>query len=589
MRKKPVEPPRGPNGVQFTMGATGLASLTWNGQEFLWPGGNAPYLVQVASLNPDGTSTYMNTQPLNVLSDPQTSTVTQTFDWGSIATQYGASGDKFSMNVTIQNNTSLTFNRYWFYPAAIQFPQTLLNTNNVAQYNLDSVTSIYEDYVSGVVDLVNEDVTKPLATGFWQGESPANTKWYVMLFVDPLKNPVPNPNWPVIVRPIAPGATETFNQSIRFGGPGVPAEELAADVYERYRTTYPRIVQPAPHQPVARLSFNGAFRPTLPTNPRGWFNDSNIDVTTPDGVAKFQSALLSAADRAIAEMQRVGAGGGIIWDIEGQQLDQSYIGDPVQAEVLAPELNGVLDEFVDKFKAAGFPIGFTLRPQQFTVKIGVINVSGTKVTWVSGAQFDDSWATDPGGSTLTFGVNNIRIASVESPTQLTLAADGGNASHIQYLYGNQSNIADAFTQLQAKIQYAYQRWGATMFYIDTDIRDIANVTKANVFGQLKAQYPDVFTFPEWKNSGHYAYTYPWTDAGNGFILPDKNTTLTYPRAAGLIRVPPDEQIANVEQDLTEAVRLGNVLLFDGWYSHPGNDVVIDIYQTVGTTRGFCQQ
>jgi hypothetical protein len=570
------------------MGATGLASLTWNGQEFLWPGGNAPYLVQVAALNPDGTSTYMNTQPLNITSDPQTSTVTQTFDWGSIATQYGASGDKFSMNVRIQNNTSLTFDRYWFYPAAIQYPQTPLNTNNVAQYNLDSVSSVYVDYVSGVVDVVNEDVTKPLATGVWQGESPANTKWYVMLFVDPIKNPVPNPNWPVLVRPIPPGASETFTQSIRFGGPGVPAEVLAADVYERYRTTYPRIVQPAPHQPIARLSFSGAFRPTLPTNPRGWFNDPTLDVTTPQGIAKFQSDLLGAADRSIAEIQRVGAYGGIIWDIEGQQLVQSYIGDPIQAEILAPELNGVLDEFVDKFKAAGIPIGFTIRPQEFTVKIGVVNVSGTSVTWVSGAQFDPSWPTDPGGAYLAFGVNSIPIASVDSPTHLTLTADGGHASGIQYFYGNQSNIADAYTQLQAKIQYAYQRWGATLFYVDTDVRDINNTTPANVFGQLKQQYPDVFTFPEWRNTGHYAYTYPWTDSTNGVIFPDNNTLLTYPQAAGLIRVPSDEQIGNAQQDLAEAVRLGNVLLFDGWYQHPGNDVVIQIYQAAGT-RGFCQQ
>lgn len=571
------------------MGAAGLATLTWNGQDFLFAAGNAPYLVQMATLNPDGTSTYMKTQPQSVTTDAATGTVTQTFDWGSIVTQYVASGDKLSVNVTIQNALQdLTLSRYWFYPVAIKFPQTPLSTSNVATYNLDTVSSIYWDYNSGVVDLVNEDVVKPLALGFWQGESPANTKWYVMLFVDPLKNPVPNPNWPAIVRPIDPGASETFNVSIRFGAEDASQAELAGDIYARYRATYPRVVQPAPHQPVARLSFSGAFRPTLTTNPRGWFNDSTIDVTTPAGVANFQSRLLSAADRAIAEMQRVGAYGAIIWDIEGQQLDQTYIGDPSQAEILAPELIGVLDEFIDKFKAAGFPIGFTLRPQQFTVQIGVINVSGTKVTWVSGAQFNPSWATAPGGDLLTFGVNNYRIASVESPTQLTLASDGGTANGIQYLYGDQSNDAIAFSELQAKIQYAYRRWGATLFYVDTDIRDIVNVTPADVFGQLKKQYPDVFTFPEWKNSGHYAYTYPWTDAINGFIFPNQNTLLTYPGAAGLIRVPGDQDIGKVEEDLAEAVILGNVLLFDGWYSHPANDVVREIYQTA-TTRGICSR
>jgi hypothetical protein len=42
----------------------------------------------------------------------------------------------------------------------------------------------------------------------------------------------------------------------------------------------------------------------------------------------------------------------------------------------------------------------------------------------------------------------------------------------------------------------------------------------------------------------------------------------------------------LKKDLSEAVILGSVLLFDGWYAHPGNDVVIEIYQTA-RSRGIC--
>src|SRR5215475_2601883 len=56
------------------------------------------------------------------------------------------------------------------------------------------------------------------------------------------------------------------------------------------------------------------------TNPRGWFNNPNLDVITPQGIAQFQQWLLEGADtmadRAIAENSQ----GVIVWDIEGQQF-----------------------------------------------------------------------------------------------------------------------------------------------------------------------------------------------------------------------------------------------------------------------------
>jgi hypothetical protein len=300
-------------------------------------------------------------------------------------------------------------------------------------------------------------------------------------------------------------------------------------------------------------------------------------VTTPQGVAAFQRGLLAAADRAITEMTRVGAGGGIIWDIEGQQLDQSFIGDPSQAETLAPELVGVLDAFVAKFKSAGFPIGFTLRPQAFSVVSGTINVSGASVTWATGAQFSPSWAGQPDGGSITIGNNNYKIASVQSPTSLTLARSAGNATNIPYLYGLQTNTGDPLSVLKAKVQYASQRWGATLFYVDSTLDYAGNVTPAAVFQQLTQSFPGTTFFPEWKTPRDYAYTYPFLDAGNGVTSPDKMTLTVYPNAAGLIRVPEDSKIASLQNTLIRAVSAGNILLFDGWYRHPGNDVVSRVY------------
>jgi hypothetical protein len=292
---------------------------------------------------------------------------------------------------------------------------------------------------------------------------------------------------------------------------------------------------------------------------------------------------MNSADSCIAEMTRVGAYGGILWDLDGQQTDQSYVGAPEMAEIMAPELIGVLDDFIGKFQAAGFPIGFTLRPQEFNVEIGVINVSGTKVTWVRGAQFQSSWAGDINGGALAFGVDNYPIASVESPVSLTLTKDAGSATEVQYLYTSLTNT-DPYMVMQKKIQYTHVRWGATLFYVDSTLDFEGNVTPAEIFGRLRDEYPDVYIFPEWKSTRHYAYTYPWTDAINGYIFPNSSTMLTYPQAGGLIRVPADQQIAAAQQDLAQAVAAGSVLLFDGWYPHSGNDVVKQIYQKVNSRR-----
>ena len=419
--------------VQFTMGPTGLSSLTWNGQEFLFPGGNTPSVVNMFSVDAAGNSKGLKTSPTSTVTDGQAGTVTQTFDWGSIITQYQALEDKLAVNVTIQNAGPGTIYRYWIYPLAFNFPATPVNLNNTMTFNVDAPSSIYWDYVNGVADLVNEDVTKPLAIGFWQAESPANRKRFLIVYVDPGQNL--NPNWPSIIRPIDPGKSDTLTMSFRFAGPGVLQDQIAGDIYALYRNTFPRVLmQSAPRKPIARLSFTGRFRPGFPKNPRGWFNSSTVDVTTAQGIANFHNGLMNSADSCIAEMTRVGAYGGVLWDLDGQQTDQSYVGAPEMAEIMAPELIGVLDDFVGKFQAAGFPIGFTLRPQEFNVEIGVINVSGTKVTWVRGAQFQSSWAGDINGGALAFGVDNYSIASVESPVSLTLNRDAGSATEVQYLY-----------------------------------------------------------------------------------------------------------------------------------------------------------
>ncbi|HKD06970.1 MAG TPA: hypothetical protein VKB79_13790 [Bryobacteraceae bacterium] len=567
-------------GVTVTMGSSGLTSLAWNGQNMLYAPMASPGVAQVFQTDPTGKTTGASTKPTATSINSGANTITQTYPWGVVATQYRAAGTKLIISVTIQNNTPNTIGRYWMYPTGLQFPAIPSNASNNAAFNIDAPSSIWVNYAGGAVDLVNEDVCKPLALGLWQATSPAAASWLISLYVDPGQNL--NASWPAINRPIAPGASENFTISLRFGAAGATEQQLAGDIFSLFASTYNR--QPGPvntHKPIARLSFNSSYRPTLATNPRGWFNDPKVDVTTSTGIAAFQSRLLAGADTAITEMQRVGASGAILWDMEGQQYDQSYIGDPSVAEMLAPELVGVFDTFVNKFKSAGFAIGFTLRPQAFTLQTGTINVSGTTVTWAGGAQFSSAWAGQPGGGEITIGARNYVIASVQSPTMLTLSASAGALTGVPYSYGLQTNVADPETEMKAKVQYAVNRWGASLFYVDSDLTySGSTITPAQVFKDLTVSFPGVTFFPEWKNTGHYAYTYPFLDATNGITAPPTKTMYVYPQAGGLVRVPGDAQMASAEAALLNSVNAGNILLFDGWYRHPANDIVIQIYQQV---------
>lgn len=566
-------------GVTITMGTSGLTSLKYNGQEFLSRSAGTPSFVQAFTTNAAGATSSVSVKPTGTVASSATNTVTQTFSWGKSTIQYKPAGDRLFVTVTLTNALSQPLTRYWLFPLAINCPQlpAPASTSHQMGFNVDAPTAVLWDYGIGTMAVVNEDVKKPVSLGFWQQTNPPGTQWLISVNVDPTQSL--NPNWPAINRPIAAGGTDSITFTLRFGPAGATITQLAGDIFALYSATFPHIV-PAPVQrkPIARLSYTGGFRPTYPTNPRGWFNDSTVDVTTPQGIAAFQTRLLNAANGSIAEMTRVGASGAIIWDIEGQQLGTSYIGDPSQAEALAPELVGVLDAFVNKFKSAGFAVGFTLRPQAFTFQRGTVNISGTSVTWVSGAQFSPTWVNELGGGAITFDNNNFTIASVQSPTALTLAKNAGTTtSPVSYLYGLQLNTGDPYSVLQSKVQYATQRWGATLFYVDTTVDDKGNITPASVFQNLIQEFPGVVIAPEWKSPQHYAYTYPWLDSQLGYYGPDPFTMNLYPDAAGMVRVPDDQHIAAMQNTLINAVSAGNTLLFDGWFRHPGNDVVIQAY------------
>jgi hypothetical protein len=256
------------------------------------------------------------------------------------------------------------------------------------------------------------------------------------------------------------------------------------------------------------------------TNPRGWFNDPAINITTAAGLADFHQRLLAWADRSVSYLQNLKAQGMVTWDIEGEEYLQpiSYIGDPRLVFRLAPEMTDAVDAYFKKFIAAGFRVGVCIRPQQ-----------------------------------LAFGSRGSAAVQADS-------ADTG------------ANLID-------KIRFAHDRWGATLFYIDSngnpgfplDVQVIRSVAKA---------FPDVLLIPEHSNLAYYSASAPYAELRGGVSSSPVLARQIYKHAFSVLNVT-DGPIDQSFNQLGEAVKRGDALLSRAWFADPTIDKVSAIYNYAG--------
>jgi hypothetical protein len=191
------------------------------------------------------------------------------------------------------------------------------------------------------------------------------------------------------------------------------------------------------------------------TNPRGWFNDESLDVVGKGGQERFKKELLEYADTSITNLQRLGAQGVIVWDVEGEQFPHktSFIGDPRLTSWMAPEMAPVVNEFFKKFRDAGLKVGVTIRPQQIVFDNGL-------------------------------------------PRQAT--------------------ALDISEVLREKIDFARTNWGATMFYIDSN-DGLWRPDEVLQLRLLARERPDVLLIPEHHALPYWAFSTPYVSLhrGNG--------------------------------------------------------------------------
>ena len=171
----------------------------------------------------------------------------------------------------------------------------------------------------------------------------------------------------------------------------------------------------------------------FPTNPRRFFNDSTVDVTTAAGLRSFQDRMLAQAAAIVTNTQAIGGQGVITWDIEGEQFPQStsYVCSPDQIATVAPEMETVVsdatsayfgqkldDAYFKTISSAGLKIGLCLgrpRRRRNLPHGGWHEVGGSRVT---GAPF--LYALDT--SALSNGPHTLQIWAHDTSNTTTISA-----------------------------------------------------------------------------------------------------------------------------------------------------------------------
>ena len=526
-----LQSPASKQGLNFVVGVHGLDSLSFNEQSLLSSPESGELRLQksvfravLEALLP-GSSSRAGTP------NKKADTIHLSYPWGRISCSYGKEDDKITMKIEISNTSSEPLNELSIRLMELNFPripnggtleagmfgfgfkgpewplgQCPASIPTVADPRF-VVPLVHVDYGTGALNLCSDDVecavNVPYSTNFL-----ARTSYPLVITCSDIK----------------PGVTKAFNVSLRFGPAGARIQDLSGDVLERYAAKYPFQVNWNDHRPIGAMFLAGP-QINVASNPRRWIiNFGDIDITNDKGKAAFRAALLKLADNSVQVLKDIGAQGMITWDPEGEEfLGACYYGDPRLVPSLAPEMEfkndsakSVIDEYFEKFRAAGLKVGVCIRPQ------GIAMVDGKPVHQ---------------------------------------AADDEHAAQI----------------LRERIAYAKQRWGCTLFYVDSTAT-VSGSLNPDVFKAVADAHPDVLLIPENESMRYFAYSAPL----NSYVHHKVTSTpagarMVYPKAFSVLMAPDGDRPED-HHALVSAVRRGDILLFNGWYHSDGAKKIKRLYE-----------
>jgi hypothetical protein len=327
--------------------------------------------------------------------------------------------------------------------------------------------------------------------------------------------------------------------SVRFGPTSSTILDLAGDVYQRYDAAYPMRINWPDRRMISRLFLSSSIpHPADGKNPRGWGNnDDAIDVINPAtgqvdpaGYPYFRTKLLTQVDSYISRMRNLDTQGIMVWDIEGQEFPHaiSYPGDPDMINTLAPEMNytsseypvALADEIFKHFRDAGYKVGVCVRPQKLVYQ-------------------GNNWYTQ---------------VDQDDPAQ---------------------EIYEDFT-------YAINRWGCSMFYVDSTVRPWyggPSLPGHSLWPKAMNAYPNILIMAENQDPTYYCYSAPYDQTNVDNTATPQAVIDMYQGAATAVSVA--EYKTDWFLGLLKGVKRGDILFDDGWYPNPELSAVVSVYAAAG--------
>jgi hypothetical protein len=536
----------------------GLVSATYAGVPVIKDGEIIVKGVRLQRRRIDGANkelaydeTHMKAPEGKRVVDAAAQTVTWNYDWGSIATQYTPSKDRLTVSVAIHNATDQHISGFWLDLMRLDLP--LKDPANLEigllQRALDR-RIVQASTVGGhVVAMVYETVDVPLA--LWidkpDKEKPDGGLPLRMTGGLPLPEPGEHNVHPGGMPSVGPGETLKVQFSLRFAPAGTAVADMIGDIEERMREIHGSGPQWKDRRPIGMLIASSVGHRTA-GNPRGWFHDKTIDVTTEEGRKKFRAAALEYADRSVEVLRAIDAQGAIVWDIEGSENPHpiTYIGDPRLIGAFAPDMDAIADEVFKKFSDAGLRTGVTLRPSR-----------------IYRDEKKGAWSHNPGNAW---------------PKASDLEADYEQDKPEGVPRWRYYPIA---RRLSDKIAYAKKRWGCTIFYIDTNLiyqwmgegdekQIIEFPLPAAIYRDVRKAHPDVLLIPEhWKGSfgpqdATYAHAAVYMELDLGGTGTPERIRRLFPDAFSVVNVA-DGPFDAKREELLASVRKGDVLMVRGWF------------------------
>lgn len=367
------------------------------------------------------------------------------YPWGEVVCSYRSAdgGRRLDVRVDVQNTSKRTIHEVHLDAAKIHVGA---GAPSRSHHNLGAPTVLPITTDQRTVAVCNLDVERPLTVRVTKSGNDGVATVRIQaggrrMVYDEL----------YLARPIAPGQRDTYELSIRTGKPNANPHDLGQDIYDKFRKAHPPLLEWPDRRPINRLFFRGgAPKEKIIAH----FRDPETNPPPKPGDEGFQKNVLKGIKRAVDAAKQSGAQGLIIWNIEGGSFPHptTYIGDPRVVKVFNPDFDAIADEAFKMITDAGLHAGVCIRPTQIVYKPDKDTV-GHAFTPVL-----ENWDKEP-----------------------------------------------IVNQLGAKIKYARDRWGATLFYVDTnfvwrprepDGEWDAGMIQAEVWRKLLKRFPDILIIPE---------------------------------------------------------------------------------------------